>query len=298
MICAVVLCAGEGIRLRPITAVLPKPLCPVGNVALLDRALRRLTEHALVGPQRVAVNTCYLGEQVARHVDGRAHISREPGPPALGTSGALHHLRDWIAGRDVLVLNSDAYLSGSGRDLRPLLDGWDRRTVRVLSVPTGDRAPEFGDRRFAGASLLPADLVADLPAGRSDLVLTLWRPAQRAGRLELAAYDGLYLDTGTPADYLAANLHAAAAAPLGSLIDPDAVVTGRVDHCVVGAGAHVAGSVTRCVVLPGARVARAEVLADVIRLGTDTTVSGPATARYGQRDEVGPARGPAPEEEP
>jgi NDP-sugar pyrophosphorylase family protein len=272
-VAAVVLAAGEGTRLRPITATLPKPLCPVGNVPLLDRALTRLAAHGMRGPGSVAVNACYRADQLAAHVDGRAHLSREPGPPALGTSGALAHLRDWVAGRAVLAVNADAYLASNpstARDLAPLLDGWDGRTVRVLVVPAGDRPAEFaGGLRFAGVSLLPAELVAALPPGPSALVLTIWRPAERAGRLELVAYDGTYLDTGTPRDYLAANLHAAGG---GSLISPDAVVAGQVTASVVRAGAVVTGSVTRCVVLPGATVAAGEELVDAIRLGADVTV--------------------------
>jgi NDP-sugar pyrophosphorylase family protein len=270
-VCAVVLSAGEGTRLRPITATMPKPLCQVGNVALLDRALHRLAAHDLAGPRVVAVNTSYLADLVVGQVRGRAHVSREPAP-ALGTSGALYQLRAWIAGRPVLAMNSDAYLSGRGRDLEPLLDGWDGQTVRVLTVPPGDGAAEFTQGapvRFAGVSLLPSDLVATIPPGHSQLVATIWRPAERMGRLETIPYEGVYLDTGTPGDYLAANLHAAAG---GSLVHPDAVVTGRVERSVVGAGARVAGSVTRCVVLPGASVAAGEDLADAIRLGADTTV--------------------------
>ncbi len=267
-LCAVVLSAGEGTRLRPITNTLPKPLCPVGNVTLLDRALHRLAAHGLVGPEAVAVNTCYLAEAVESHVDGRAYVSREPGPSPLGTSGALWHLRDWIGGRPVLAVNSDAYLAGTGQDLAALLTGWDERTVRVLTVDAGDRPVEFaGAQRFAGASLLPADLVAGLPEGRSQLVLTIWRPAERAGRLEIKPYGFQYFDTGTPLDYLAANLDATRG---GSIIAPDATVTGRVESSVVGAGAVVAGSVTRCVVLPGSTVAEGEDLSDAIRYGPET----------------------------
>jgi len=113
---ALVLAAGEGRRLRPLTGTLPKALCPVGNVALIDRALARLTRYGFTGPSAVAVNVCYLADQVAEHVGGRAFISREPGPPALGTSGAVAHLRDWVAGRPLLVGNSDAYLSPDAPD--------------------------------------------------------------------------------------------------------------------------------------------------------------------------------------
>ena len=220
MIGALVLAAGEGRRLRPITGVVPKALCPVGNVALLDRALARLAAHGLAGPVDVAVNACYLAAQVVGHVAGRAHVSVEPGPHPLGTGGAIPPLRDWLGGRGLLVGNADAYLSGSGTDIAALLAGWSGETVRILGVPAGTdagsassrpvaRPAEFGDQRFAGFSLLPAWVVAALPDGPSDLVLDAWRPAERAGRLEVVRYDGLYLDTGTPADFLAANLHAA-----------------------------------------------------------------------------------------
>ena len=74
------------------------------------------------------------------------------------------------------------------------------------------------------------------------------------GALEVVPLPGHLLDTGTPADYLAANLHAAGG---GSLVDPTATVTGQLRGAVVGAGAVVHGDVTRAVVWPGAAVGRA-----------------------------------------
>jgi hypothetical protein len=117
--------------------------------------------------------------------------------------------------------------------------------------------------------LLPGPVAAGLPPGPAELVGAVWRPAERAGLLEVIRYDGFYLDTGTPADFLAANLHAAAG---GSLVAPGAEVSGLVDEAVVGAGARVAGSVTRSVVFPGGAVGPAEKLVDAIRVGTDLTV--------------------------
>jgi NDP-sugar pyrophosphorylase family protein len=272
-VCAIVLAAGEGVRLRPITALMPKALCPVGNVPLLDRALARLKHHGLSGPAKVAVNACYLANQVIEHVGGRAFLSAEPGPPALGTAGAVANLRTWIAGRGVLVSNSDAYLAPNGSattDIAPLLADWDGWTVRVLCVPAGDRPAEFGASRFAGFSLLPAADAAALPPGYSDLVHAVWRPAERAGRLEVIDYDGTYLDTGTPADYLAANLHTAGPQ---SLVAAGAEVDGILDHAVVGAGARIHGQVTRSVVLPGGYVAADEHLVDTIRIGADLTLT-------------------------
>jgi N-acetyl-alpha-D-muramate 1-phosphate uridylyltransferase len=264
-ICAVVLAAGEGQRLRPLTAHLPKALCPVGNVPLLDRAMARVTALGL----DCAVNACYLGEQVVAHVGDRAFVSVEPGDP-WGTSGGLARLREWLDGRHVLVGNADAYLADPvrppGPDIADLLAGWDGDTVRILGVPGGR---EFGEHRFAGFSLLPWAVVRDLPVERGELVRTAWRPAERAGLLEVVGYRGDYLDTGTPATYLAANLHAAGPA---SLIDPASVVTAPVQRAVIGAGAVVAGPVTEAVVWPGGRVAAGEHLSRAIRAGDGLTV--------------------------
>jgi NDP-sugar pyrophosphorylase family protein len=281
-LCAVLLAAGEGRRLRPLTALLPMALCPVGNVALLDRALARVAGLGLAGPDRVAVNAAYLAEQVAGHVGGRAHVSWEPDGP-LGTSGGVGRLRDWIAGRAALVGNADAYLADParppGRDVATLLAGWTGDTVRMLTRPTAPgETGGFSGHRFAGISLLPWRYVRTLPATPGDLVRTVWRPAEAAGELELIPYAGAYLDCGTPADYLAANLHAAGLRSLGrnaaggSLIDATADVTGRCETSVVGAGAVVRGAVTRVVVWPGATVAADERLTDAVRVGADLTV--------------------------
>jgi N-acetyl-alpha-D-muramate 1-phosphate uridylyltransferase len=264
---AVVLAAGEGRRLRPLTEVRPKALCPVGNVTLLDRMLGRLAALGLVGPDKVAVNAWYLADQVVRHVGGRATLSVEPGAP-LGTSGGVANLRGWIDGRGVLVANADAYVAGPGVD--PLLDGWDGETVRLLGVPAGDRPAEFGRYRFAGMSLLPWSTVRALTPYPSDLVRTVWRPAEAAGRLAVVEYRGIYLDTGTVADYLAANLHATGD---GNLVDAGATVTGPLTRAVIGAGATVRGRVTRGVVWPGGSVGPDEHLVDAVRVGRDLTVA-------------------------
>jgi N-acetyl-alpha-D-muramate 1-phosphate uridylyltransferase len=270
----VVLAAGEGQRLRPLTGLRPKALCPVGNVPLLDRALARVASLGFAGPERVAVNASYLAGQVVAHAGDRVHISVEPGRP-LGTAGALGKLRGWIDGRGVLVANSDAHLSPDEPDelagLAGLLAGWDGRSVRLLGVPTTpDDRNRFDGHRFAGLSLLPWHRVKELPAEPAELVRPVWRAAEAAGELEVTPYRGLYLDTGTPADYLAANLDVAGSE---NLVDPGATVTGRCLRSVVGAGAVVEGDLTRSVVWPGARVAAGEHLVDAIRAGAGRTVT-------------------------
>ena len=98
----------------------------------------------------------------------------------------------------------------------------------------------------------------------------VWRPAEEAGELELIGYDGVYIDTGTPADYLRANLHAANGA---ALIDPSARVDAPVRESVIGPHARVHGLVTRCVVWPGAEVRAGEELTEAIRAADGLTVS-------------------------
>jgi MurNAc alpha-1-phosphate uridylyltransferase len=276
-VCAIVLAAGEGRRLRPLTGVRPKALCPVGNVPLLERSLAELARVGLAGPAAVAVNASWLADQVVSQVDGRAHLSVEPDRP-LGTAGGVGRLRDWVAGRAVLVANADAYRAGP--ELTSLLAGWDGTTVRLLGIPTTPDDPyRFGAYQFAGCSLLPWSDVAGLADSPSDLVREVWRPAERGGRLEVVEYFGTYMDTGTPSRYLAANLHAAGGR---NLVADGAQVPGHLDNSVVGAGASVLGSAVRCVIWPGGYVGPDEYLVDAIRAGRDLTVSAePVPARPG-----------------
>ena len=242
MLASVVLAAGRGKRLRPLTDLRPKPLCPVNNVALLDR---NLAVASAVTPD-VAVNAHHLAEQVVAHVGSRAHLSVEP--EAYGTAGALGYLREWIDGRDVLVLNGDTYRP---EGLGALLEGWTGERVRLLVVHDPGRG-DFGDWRFAGASLHPWTAIRDIPAEPAGLYEAVWRHIEP----ELVPFDGVFVDCGTPRDYLDANMHASTGAS------------------VVGAGAVVEGELVRSVVWPGGVVRADERLVDAVRVGTDLTVFG------------------------
>jgi NDP-sugar pyrophosphorylase family protein len=266
-VCAVVLAAGLGTRLRPLTDVLPKALVPVGNVPLLDRALHRLSAAGFSGPGHVAVNAHHMADKVAGLVGDRAHLSYEPVP--LASAGALGLLKRWIDRRAVLVLNADAYVAAPPGDLRALLDDWDGRTVRMLGRHADDGHPPFGGLSFAGASLIPAGDARVLTAEYTHLVLTTWRPAERSGRLEAIPLTGTYIDCGSPGSYLEANLHAAHGQ---NLVAPEAVVTGAAHESVIGTGCRVDGVVRRCVLWPAAHVDADEQLVDSIRVGRDMTV--------------------------
>src|SRR5918996_6608154 len=88
---AMILAAGLGTRLRPLTDLTPKPLIPVAGVPLLEHVARRLIA---AGADRLIINTSHLGEQIARFVDERdgfgvdVHISHEPDGP-LDTGGGF-----------------------------------------------------------------------------------------------------------------------------------------------------------------------------------------------------------------
>jgi NDP-sugar pyrophosphorylase family protein len=249
-IAGVVLAAGAGTRLRPLTLEKPKALCPVGNAPLVDWALARIEPHVA---QR-AVNVHGTAPALLTYVSDRAHPSVEH-DERLGTAGALGRLRGWIAGRAVLVHNADSFVDD---DLVGLLAGWDGERPRLL-VRTGDVASDFGTRRFLGVSLLPASVALTLPATPCGLYPLVWKPAFDVGELEFVEARGTAIDCGTAADYLRANLHVSGGA---SVVAPDAVVE---------------GSITRCVVWPGAQVRADEVLVDTIRTPRHT-VSGVAPA--------------------
>jgi NDP-sugar pyrophosphorylase family protein len=240
---AVVLAAGAGTRLLPLTRVRPKPLCPVGNVPLVDHALERVG--AVVPGDAVAVNVHHARALLEAHLDGRAHVSVEE-PEALGTAGALGRLRDWIGGRAVVVVNGDTWTEAR---LTALLDGWDGERMRLLVAGDLDRSRP----RLAGA-LLPWSEVAGLAPEPSGLWELRWEAADAAGRLDWVVVRAAFADCGTPASYLAANLAASG---------------GR---SVVGTGAEVAGTVERSVVWPGCDVGPGEHLVQAIRYDDAKTV--------------------------
>jgi CTP:molybdopterin cytidylyltransferase MocA len=247
----VVLAAGAGTRLRPLTLERPKAMCPVGNVPLVDHALARVAPHV----SAVAVNVHGSQPMLRAHVEGRAHVSVEEGE-RLGTAGALGRLRPWVDGRPVLVHNADSFVDD---DLAALVDGWEGVRPRLL-VRTEPHESDFGRHRFLGASLVPAAVAASLPDEPCGLYSLVWQPAYAAGRLELVVATGTSIDCGTPTDYLRANLHVSGGA---SVVADDAVVE---------------GSITRCVVWPGAHVAADEVLVEVVRTPL-TTVDASLTGR-------------------
>jgi MurNAc alpha-1-phosphate uridylyltransferase len=260
----VALAAGSGTRLRPLTDLRPKALCPVGGHPLVDLALDRLSPLTGDGPEHLATNAHHHPAQLLAHFgcatdglggqrdDGRVHLQLES-DEALGTAGAIAALLPWLDGRAALVTNADSYLPGG---LDGFADGWDGERCRLLCQPgtgAGDFDAEDGEPlRYVGACLLPWDRIRDLPVTPSGLYEVLWRADVKAGSLDLVRLPSfaVAIDCGTPADYLAANLAASGG------------------ENVIGTGATVLGQVRRSVVWDGAWVGPDEVLFEQIRAGT------------------------------
>jgi len=189
-----VLAAGRGERLRPLTDTTPKPLLEVGGRTLLDAAMDRLDQVMPVRPDTVAVNANWLADQIEAAVDGRATVSIEQ-PEALGTAGAVGKLREWLAGRDVLIVNSDCWYDGE-LDVAGFVDEWDGEHPRLLVVDD-TRRPDFDGRwRFAGLSLLPAAIAQTLEPVASGLYEVVWSRTT----VDLVPTDATFIDCGTAAD--------------------------------------------------------------------------------------------------
>jgi GTP:adenosylcobinamide-phosphate guanylyltransferase len=256
----VVLAAGEGRRLRPLSDVRPKALCTVGGRPLLEWAVERLRPYVV----ELAVNAHAHLDLMLAWLDGHdVHASVEPGE-ARGTAGALGLLHDWLDGRPVMVTNADAwYPPEMAAVLADLVAGWDGDRPRLLcSRPEDPADGVFDGLRYVGTGLLPWWSVRDLSPEPSGLYEVSWRALHAEGGLELVETDLPVVDCGTPADYLRANMLASGGQP------------------VVERGARVEGTLVRSVVWAGETVGPHESLVDAVR-GAGTTLQPYATRSPG-----------------
>lgn len=216
---AMVLAAGEGRRLRPLTDHTPKPLIQVGGKAMLDHALDQLTA---VGVKRCVVNTHHLADQIQTHVKERIKpeiiISYEA--TLLDTGGGLMKALPHFEGEAFFVLNADIWWRDRGHsNLTQLNHFWDstRMDVLLLLVPiekaigysgVGDyflapdgKAQYRGNHPtapyiFSGIRILHPRLLAGQEV-RSFSIVSLFHQAEEQGRLFGLVYDGDWGDIGT-----------------------------------------------------------------------------------------------------
>lgn len=222
---AMVLAAGHGLRMRPLTEHTPKPLIPVAGRCMLDRAMDRLDEFGV--PNRV-VNAHWLGEQIAAHLADRSDttISRED--TLLETGGGVALALPLLGDKAFFVCNADIiWLDGRMPALTRLAETWDdaRMDALLLIQPVGkafgyDGAGDFHcqpdgilRRRakeekaanvFTGVQILHPRLFVGAPKGPFSLNI-LYDRAQAAGRLYGLVHTGAWLHIGTPEALTAAE---------------------------------------------------------------------------------------------
>jgi len=219
---AMILSAGLGKRMRPLTATRPKPLVEVAGQTLLDHVLDRLRT---AGIPRVVVNVHYLADALEAHLKRKAGdldiiVSDERGQ-LMETGGGLVQARDLIGDKPFLVVNSDnLWVDGPVDAIRLLANRWDDATMDalLLMVPLaranchngrGDfhmdpdgliarrRPGKVAPFVFTGVQLVSRRLFAEVPEGPFSFNL-LWNRAIAAGRAYGVVHQGLWFDVGTP----------------------------------------------------------------------------------------------------
>ena len=216
-----VLAAGIGKRMRPLSATVPKPLIEVAGRALIDHALDRL---ATAGVDRAVVNVHYLADLVQAHVRWRKRpevVVSDERKALLDTGGGIAKALPLLGEDAFYLLNSDSFwIEGARPNLDWLASAWNDETMDglLLLAPTvravgysgrGDFRLDTSGRltrrterevvpfAYSGAAILHPRLFAGAPEGAFSLNL-LFDRAIEAGRLHGVRMDGLWLHVGTP----------------------------------------------------------------------------------------------------
>ncbi len=306
-----VLAAGLGTRLRPLTRSLPKPLLPVAGTPLLARTLGELEK---AGCEAVAINLFHHGEKISSHFGshfGGMELVYSWEQELQGTLGALAPVADFLAPADtVVVVNGDSLCRWpitrlverhrrSSAEATLLLSsrGEPRRFGGGVGVDASGRIVSFAPGRgvgaveqrlvFAGAHAFAPSLVADRRSQPEDFITDLYEPLLEAGgTVQSLETSRPWYDLGTPARYLEGvcdwiRRRGAGRVGGGTWVSPEAKVSDEasVRRAAVEAGATVEAEteVERAVVLPGARIGRGamvreSVLGYSVRLGAGTSV--------------------------
>lgn len=209
---ALILAAGRGERLRPLTDTTPKPLLRAGGKPLIEYHLQRLAE---AGLRDIVINLAYLGTQIEQALgDGqrwglRIRYSRE-GAKALETGGGIRHALPLLGPGPFLVVNGDVYTDYPfSRLLQQPMHARDLAHLVLVPNPpqhpqgdfqlSGGRVSEGDGPRltYSGIGLYRAALVAGVAENAFPLAPLLCQ-AMRDERVAGEAYAGVWRDIGTP----------------------------------------------------------------------------------------------------
>ncbi|CAI8756254.1 N-acetylmuramate alpha-1-phosphate uridylyltransferase MurU [Methylococcus capsulatus] len=207
---AMILAAGRGERLRPLTDHTPKPLLPAGGRPLIEHTLEALVQ---AGFKDIVVNLAHLGWQIRERLgDGARFGARirysDEGDHALETAGGIRQALALLGPAPFIVVNGDIGTDYDFARLRRAPSG-DAHLVLVPNPPhhpqgdfvlTEEQVTPPGDGArtwtFAGIGLYRTELFASLPPGRAPLA-PLLRQAMDAGRVSGELHPGFWLDIGT-----------------------------------------------------------------------------------------------------
>lgn len=215
---AMILAAGRGERMRPLTDTVPKPLIAVAGRSMIERSLDRLFAF---GVRNIVVNVHYLGQQIADRIGDRVRIVHED--RLLDTGGSVLNALPLLGDEPFFVLNGDGLWRDPGHSfLTRLHSMWDPERMdailllhhlhRMVGREPKDRGDYFFEPAgrishrgvaalapyvFASASICSPRLFRDSPAAPFSLV-RLWHRAEAEGRLHGLINDGEWFHVGTP----------------------------------------------------------------------------------------------------
>ncbi len=224
---AMVLAAGLGVRMKPLTDTKPKPLIEVAGKALIDHALDRL---AAAGVETAVVNVHHFADALERHLKARKQpkiVISDERNGLLDTGGGIVKVLQRLGPESFLLMNSDSlWLEGAASNLKRLGRAFDARMDALLLLAPSAGAIGYrgrGDygmdaqgklhRRgeqeraplvYAGAAVLSPRLFAGAPAGAFSLT-RLFDRAEAAGRLHGLALEGKWMHVGSPEAIAAAE---------------------------------------------------------------------------------------------
>lgn len=214
-----VLAAGLGTRLRPLTNKIPKPLLPLDSQKLIDYPLAYLAKNEI---QEVMINLHHLGDLIREYVgDGRRYnlkISYSFEPEILGTGGGIKNTESFFDGKPFVCINSDSLLNA---DFEALLEKHfeARASATMVVKKRGPKDPyegveveggfvkkigRKGEYFYTGLQIIGPDLLKKLPpAGTASCLIKDGYQKLLADGKKVAAfiYDGYFNDLGTPERY-------------------------------------------------------------------------------------------------
>ena len=219
---AMVLAAGLGMRMRPITLTVPKPLIAVGGQPMLDHVLDRL---ARAGVEEAVVNTHWLAGKIDAHLAARKapapRITCSHEEEVLETGGGIRQALPLLGDAPFFTINADiVWLDGPVPALKRLAQAWDPAKMDCLLLVTSTATAIGYDGRgdfhmdpdgllssrmegevspfvMAGVAIMKPELFHNRPAGAFSQSV-IWREAEEAGRLYGLRHDGNWYHVGTP----------------------------------------------------------------------------------------------------